>query len=70
VVKRAKERAERDWVEREGGKLGDSGIKKVLEEKIAGSRGRTGWEGFVPWRWRLPRWEGVVDTVIDGIIEC
>lgn len=69
VVKKAKEKAERQWVEKEGTSLGDEKVRKVLEEKWkAGSAG--GWWGKSAWwRWRVPNWEQILDGVVESVVD-
>lgn len=67
VVKKAKEEAERQWMEKEGPGLGDENIRKVLEEKLKGGE-VSWWEGR--WcQWNVPNWEQLFDAVVEGIVE-
>lgn len=65
VVKKAKEDAERQWMEKEGTNLEDSrDVRKVLVEKYHPEK--TGWlHGKV----KMPKWEAVLDAVVEGVIE-
>jgi hypothetical protein len=67
VVKKAKEEAERQWMEKEGNVLGgDEKIRKVLEEK---------WKNDGEWwdvrwlQWKMPNWEQIFDSLIESVIE-
>ena len=65
VVKKAKEDAERQWMEKEGTTLGDDEkIRKVLE----GETGPWGERGWWP-TWQFPEWKGVMDAVVESVIE-
>lgn len=67
VVKKAKEEAERLWMEKEGtGIGGDEKIRKVLEEKW-----KTDGAWWDPrwWQWHMPNWEQVLDSVVESVIE-
>jgi hypothetical protein len=65
VVKKAKEDAERQWMEKEGTNLEDSrDVRKVVVEKYHPEK--TGWlHGKV----KMPKWEAVLDAVVEGVIE-
>ncbi len=65
VVRKAKEDAERQWMEKEGTTLGDDEkIRKVLEGGT-GPWGEKGW-----WTtWQFPEWKGVLDGVVESVIE-
>lgn len=67
VVKKAKEEAERQWMEKEGSGLGDDEkVRKVLEDKW--KKGEDGtW--IVGWRFRWPDWERWFDGFVEGIVE-
>jgi hypothetical protein len=67
VVKKAKEEAERRWMEKEGTDLGDEKIRKVLEEKLNG--GDAPWWDGRWWHWKLPNSEQLFDSIIEGVIE-
>jgi hypothetical protein len=67
VVKKAKEEAERQWMEKEGTVLGgDEKIRKVLEEK---------WKNDGEWwdvrwlQWKMPNWEQIFDSLIESVVE-
>jgi hypothetical protein len=63
VVKKAKEEAERQWMEKEGKSLEDNkDVRKVLVEKYHNEM-NPGWLQFVP------NWEAVLDAVIESVIE-
>lgn len=64
VVRKAKEEAERRWMEKEGANVNDEKTRKVLEEKI--SRGsEASWRGRWAGHWQLPSWE----QAFDGLVE-
>jgi len=69
VVKKAKEEAERQWMEKEGNVLGgDEKIRKVLEEKWKNDRDASWWEGR--WlQWKMPNWEQIFDSLTESIVE-
>jgi hypothetical protein len=69
VVKKAKEEAERQWMEKEGTSLGgDEKIRKALEQKwTKGSDGL--WLESSWWRWKMPNWEQMFDSLIESVIE-
>lgn len=67
VVKKAKEEAEKQWMEKEGTTLGgDEKIRKVLEErrKMDGAWWDPRW-----WQWHMPNWELILDSVVEGVVE-
>lgn len=65
VIKKAKEEAERQWMEKDGKTLEDNGdIRKVLVEKYHPDR--TSW---LHARAKLPKWEDVLDAVVEAMIE-
>ncbi|PBP19638.1 RING finger protein (Zin) [Diplocarpon rosae] len=68
VVKKAKEEAERLWMEKEGESLGgDDKVRKVLEEKwIHGTEGA--WWGR-EWHVSMPNWEGLFDSLVESLVE-
>ncbi|KAM3076911.1 hypothetical protein ACMFMF_004827 [Clarireedia jacksonii] len=66
VVRKAKEEAERAWLEKEGGGLGDEKVRRGLERKWKKGEGLWWWEG---WWGGLPGWEQVVDWVVEGVVE-
>jgi len=69
VVKKAKEEAERRWMEKEGGNLGgDEKIRKVLEEKWI-SGGEKGWWDVRGWQWRVPDCGQLFDALVEGLVE-
>jgi hypothetical protein len=68
VVKKAKEEAERQWIEKEGTDLGgDEKIRKVLEEKWK-QGGDASWLS-IRWQWKMLNWEEIFDTLVEGIVE-
>ena len=69
VIKKAKEDAERQWMEKEGTSLGgDEKIRKALEQKwMKGSDGI--WLESSWWRWKMPNWEQILDSLIESVIE-
>ncbi len=67
VVKKAKEEAEREWMEKEGTTLGgDENIRKVLEDKWKTGDDPSWWEG---WQWKRPNWEHLLDGFLEGLVE-
>ncbi|KAI6712738.1 hypothetical protein JHW43_004705 [Diplocarpon mali] len=68
VVKKAKDHAERLWMEKEGGSLGsDDKFRKVLEEKwVSGTEGL--WWGR-EWHLRMPNCEGLFDSLVESLVE-
>ncbi|PQE31647.1 hypothetical protein CJF32_00007163 [Rutstroemia sp. NJR-2017a WRK4] len=66
VVRKAKEEAERAWLEKEGGGLGDEKVRRGLERKWKRGVGVWWWEG---WWAGLPGWEQVVDGVVEAVVE-
>ena len=67
VVQKAKEEAERLWIEKEGTNLGDEKVRKVLEEKWKHGGGKDGaWGWWV--HWRLPKWEDVFDGIVESVV--
>lgn len=70
VVKKAKEKAEREWMDKEGGAIGgDEKVRKVLEQKWKRGRDVTWWEGEGWWQWNLPNSEQILDSLVEGVIE-
>ncbi|KAG0649139.1 Ubiquitin-conjugating enzyme 7-interacting 1 [Hyphodiscus hymeniophilus] len=68
VVKKAKEEAERRWMEKEGPDLGgDDKLRRVMEEEWK-KCGAWSWDTRA-WRWTMPNWEQMFDTLIEGVIE-
>ncbi|KAH8592950.1 hypothetical protein B0O99DRAFT_516673 [Bisporella sp. PMI_857] len=67
VVKKAKEEAERKWMEKEGTDLGDEKIRKVLTEKLK-IDGKGSWY-CCKWRPEMPDWEQLLDAMVEVIIE-
>lgn len=69
VVKKAKEEAERRWMEKEGTDLGgDDKIRKVLEDKWK-KGGEASWWDSRGWHWTVPNWEQVFDALVEGVVE-
>ena len=69
VVKKAKEEAERRWMEKEGTDLGgDDKIRKVLEDKWK-TGGEASWWDIRGWHWAMPNWEQVFDALVEGVVE-
>lgn len=65
VVKKAKEDAERQWMEKEGSTVeSNETVRKVLVERYQPGTGPGWWS-----QWRLPDWEMVFDTVVEGVVE-
>jgi len=69
VVKKAKEEAERQWMEKEGTSLGgDEKIRKALEEKLKNGSDASWWESRW-WQLSVPDWEQIFDTAVESLIE-
>jgi hypothetical protein len=69
VVKKAKEEAERRWMEKEGTDLGgDDKIRKVLEDEWK-KGGEWSWWDFRGLHWTMPNWEKMFDALVNGVIE-
>lgn len=69
VVKKAKEEAERQWMEKEGTDLGDDDkVRKVLEDKWKKDGEASWWESRW-WQWNMPNWQNMLDAVVETIIE-
>jgi hypothetical protein len=65
VVKKAKEEAERQWMEKEGMSLEDNrDVRKALVEKYHPEK--TGW---LHGKLKMPIWEDVLDAVVETVIE-
>ncbi|KUJ10299.1 uncharacterized protein LY89DRAFT_675154 [Mollisia scopiformis] len=67
VVKKAKEEAEKQWMEKEGTTLGgDEKVRKVLENewKKDGS-----WFASSLWELKSPNWEQMLDALVETVIE-
>jgi hypothetical protein len=64
VVKKAKEEAEMQWMEKEGKSLEDNkDVRKVLVEQYHNDK-NPGWLQL-----RMPKWEDGLDAVVESIIE-
>jgi len=68
VVKKAKEEAERQWMDKEGTVLGDEKVRKVLEEKLHIGGEPPFWAGKW-WQWEMPKWGQLLDAVVEGIVD-
>jgi hypothetical protein len=69
VVKKAKEEAERQWMEKEGTSLGgDEKIRKALEEKLKNGGDASWWDSRW-WHLSVPDWEQILDTAVESLIE-
>jgi hypothetical protein len=68
VVKKAKEEAERQWMEKEGADLRDEKVKKVLEDELNKGGEVSCWEGVL-WQWKTPNWEQLFDALVESVIE-
>lgn len=68
AVKKAKEDAERLWMEKEGESLASHDkVRQVLEEKWI--RGKEGvWWG-TEWQVRMPNWESLLDRLVESVME-
>lgn len=64
VVKKAKEEAEKQWMEKEGTNLGgDEKVRKALENE---------WKKDGSWfdrEWKAPNWEQILDALVETVIE-
>lgn len=70
VVKKAKEEAERQWMEKEGNILGgDEKIRKVLEEKWKSDADASWWDARWLMQWKVPNWEQIFDSLIESVVE-
>ncbi|KAH9222141.1 RING finger protein-like protein [Leptodontidium sp. 2 PMI_412] len=70
VVRKAKEEAERRWMEKEGGNLGgDEKIRRVLEEKWISGNEKGWWDGRWWCQFKVPDWEQVFDALVEGLVE-
>ena len=70
VVKKAKEEAERQWMEKEGNVLGgDEKIRKVLEEKWKSNADGSWWDARWLMQWKMPNWEQIFDSLIESVVE-
>ncbi|KAG9247785.1 hypothetical protein BJ878DRAFT_134531 [Calycina marina] len=67
VVKKAKENAERLWMEKEGPDLGSEKIKRVLSEKMKSDR--ESWYAGRWVQWEAPNWERLFDALVESIVE-
>lgn len=67
VVKKAKEEAERLWMEKEGGSAGDGEVvRRVVQVTwMKGEEG--GW--LVGWRFGWPDWASWFDGFVERVIE-
>jgi hypothetical protein len=68
VVRKAKEEAERRWMEKEGADLSDEKAKKALEEKLSRGGEASWWEGTLR-GWKPPSWEQLLDALVETVIE-
>jgi len=68
VVKKAKEEAERQWMEKEGTDLGDEKARKVLEQRLRKEGDGPWWEGRW-WQWEMPDLELLFDSLVESIVE-
>jgi hypothetical protein len=68
VVRKAKEEAERQWMEKEGADVNDEKTKKALEEKITKGSEASWWERGVG-QWKMPTCEQVFDALVGSVIE-
>ncbi|KAE8450558.1 hypothetical protein EG329_006289 [Mollisiaceae sp. DMI_Dod_QoI] len=67
VVKKAKEEAERQWMEKEGTTLGsDEKVRKVLENEW---KKDSSWFDGSWWEWKAPNWEHMLDALVETVIE-
>lgn len=68
-MKKAKEEAERRWMEKEGTDLGgDDKIRKVLEDEWKKGREASWWDARV-WHCTMPNWEQMFDALVEGLVE-
>jgi hypothetical protein len=69
VVKKAKEEAERQWMEKEGTDLGDDDkVRKVLEDKWKKDGEASWWESRW-WQWNMPNWQNMLDSLVEVVVE-
>lgn len=68
VVRKAKEEAEKRWMEKEGADLSDEKAKKALEEKLSRG-GEAPWWGETLRGWNPPSWEQLLDALVETVIE-
>lgn len=68
VVRKAKEEAEREWMEKEVAGVSDERTKKALEEEMSKGSEASWWEGAF-WEWRLPTCKRVFDALVESVIE-
>ncbi|CAG8973310.1 hypothetical protein HYALB_00000072 [Hymenoscyphus albidus] len=69
VVKKAKEEAERQWMEKEGTDLGgDEKVRKVLEEKWKKDGDASWWESR-RWQWEMPDGQSMLDAFVEAVVE-
>jgi hypothetical protein len=66
VVKKAKEEAERQWIEKEGTDLGgNEKVRKVLEEKRKKDGDAYWWSSL----WNMPDWQTTLDLMMEMVVE-
>jgi hypothetical protein len=68
VVRKAKEEAEKRWIEKEGADVGDEKTRKVLGEKISRGSEASWWEWLVG-HWKMPTGEQVFDALVESVVE-
>ena len=68
VVRKAKEEAERRWMEKEGADLNDEKTERALEEKLSKANEAFWLEGRF-WQWKLPTCEQVFDFLVESVVE-
>ncbi|RDL33659.1 uncharacterized protein BP5553_08027 [Venustampulla echinocandica] len=69
VVKKAKEEAERRWLEKEGRDLGnDETMRKVLKEKREREGDAPWWDNKL-WHWNAPNWQNMFDALVGSLVE-
>ena len=67
VVKKAKETAEKEWLEKEGSDAGDEKTRKALKAKIAQ---KSWWRKGGSWlTLTKPEWEPLLDFLVERFIE-
>jgi hypothetical protein len=65
VIKKAKEEAEKQWMEKEGTTLEDNeDVRKGLVERFHSGKDAAGWL-----HGKTPQWRDVLDALVEGVVE-
>jgi hypothetical protein len=65
VIKKAKEEAEKQWMEKEGTTLEDNeDVRKGLLERFHSGKDAAGWL-----HGKTPQWRDVLDALVEGVVE-